>query len=1210
MSTVAGEPSRLQRAVSFWSERLAPAAAGTARPELERQLTLILRALYQGGDLGQPARCPVTTPDALRQALRALEEVAGVAAEQVNALVLRLCEVGERTLGWRLPEPVAVVLRLPRELPVLVEDDFVALAALTRLEAALDRAAPTLPSWPVAARAGHVLHRALVLGGLLRLELISGWLALQPQDFTVTAHGSWVMIPVAPPPGADALIAGEPRAERWLLRPELELLLHAFWRDFPQGSLGQGARPWALLRAYYTAAGIEPAWQPRTFAQCRRWARARQAVGLSPLLLAVLTGGVRTCALPAVPYRRLLTGEPAWQADDRRTPVVKPAVTGDVFIALPDAPRPLPTQEDRAVKRILACLRRKPADRAAVRRELAARWQVEERHLGLAGRVIVHWLQHLLTHETKTRAVSTISRYVQPVRRYVLPQLRRRDPATLSGEDWRRALQEAIDGANDALAPLAIYLFARFVTVQPGGPDFDVAALEGLDRAFRVRPNLIAVSDFERAMAQLQAPDQRDQRMARLIGALAFYAGLRRGEALHLCLGDLQGAARLWLTVSNNRHRRLKSHASQRLLPLADLLPAAWHQELLGWRSQRHAEGGARAREQLLFCALGKPAQPLPAERLITPVCVALRAVTGDDSLVFHHLRHSFASWTLIRLLAPELPLPRWQHGIAALAPAWFAPPACAALRQALLGATDPQPVRHAGYALARLLGHQRVATTLRSYIHLADLLILGMQTRQEALALGDAEVCALLGLNPPGPGAAAANQRWRRLRQQARSAPGRGLNPRPILQAAHRQGPLPGVDYWPTTPPAATPGAQIGPPAVTEHPLRLEQVPGLLNALYQPDPRLERIARDFTVAPLTVQRLQEAALALGAQRTPAGNPRFPLPPHPPHRRSDGDALATVVKRLDAGEVDWPTIAAGITLLDRCDPSHGHRLLVRDDADAHRFLALLVALGFPPGRVRVDLYPQPGAEAENQRHWCRCLGLPAAAMTLKSPVRAPGATHGAIALGVTSRRACSRLPSGPPADGDYDPARARRVLAWFDARAQGDTLSWALTEVREQADLAWLLGWFGVPATAIAQDPARGHLTVACAPPVAAATVRRARRLLAQALPYHNLRVVSADPGDIQAVITLLLACGVARAWFNVDFTGPWEPAVSSALMQDLARDFGLERQQLPCTPRRRQQATAKLSLTVSLARGWEPIHAWSLTYALIMVRLFTAACR
>jgi len=655
--------------------------------------------------------------------------------------------------------------------------------------------------------------------------------------------------------------------------------------------------------------------------------------------------------------------------------------------------------------------------------------------------------------------------------------------------------------------------------------------------------------------------------------------------------------------VSNNRHRPLKTNAAQRLLP------APWRQELVGWRSQRHHEGGVGGREQLLFSALAKPSQPLPEDSLITPVRDALRAVTDDDSLVFHHLRHSCASWSMLRLLAPALPWTQWQRRIAALDHPWFAPPACAALRRAILGVRDEaQPVRHLGYALARLLGHQRVATTLRSYIHLTGLMILGLQTRDGVLALGAAEVRALLGLNPTGAGEAAAYQRWRRLWRHAWSDQRGGLDPQPILQAARGHGPYAGAD-WPTTPAASARDPRIGPPAVRDTPLRLEQLPALLNALFQPDQLIEQIARNFAIAPRLVQRVKEAAHALAAQRTRSGNRRFTMPPQPPARRSDGDALATVVKWLDTEEaVDWPTITAGIRLLDRCDPSRGHRILMQDDDDARRFQALLVALGLPPGRLRADLYPQAGAEAENRRHWCRCLGLPAAAINLKSPVRSPGAPHGAIALGVTSRRAFSRLRPGMDPDSVYDPARAQRALAGFDTRGQDDALCWQLADAGELADLVWLLGWFGIPSAAITLEPERYRLAVVCSPPVAGETGRRARRLLAQAKPFHNLHIVSPDPADIHAVITVLLAGGVACALLNVDFRGRWEPAVLDALTQDLERNFGLARHQLTRT--HLQAPTPTLSLTVNVGRGSERIRAWSLTYALLMVRIYTDACR
>lgn len=1191
-------PSRLQQAVRFWTERLSPEAAALgqalSRPGLETQLAAVLRPLYLFGDLTRPELCPVKSHDHLRRALSALDEVVGVPPERVNALVLSIVEYGQRAFGWCLPAPVDVLLRLPRELPVLVEDDFIALSALTRLETGLEQAASHLSSWGGPARAGHLLHHALVLGGLLRPELITGFLSLQPQDLMVTPYGSWVTIPLATSP-----------AERWLLRPELELILLAYWRDFPP-PVTHSNRPWALLRAYYAAAGIAPALQPKSLAQCKRWARARQALRLPPLLVEVLTGGLVSSALSATAHRRFCTGEPLWQADDR----VATSVTGvpaALFAPAPPHAPPLPMQEDRALKRLFRCLYETQGGRSAVRRHLEAGLRAEGPHLSLVGQAIAQWAHHLLAHETKQRKISTIRRYVQPVRRYVLPQLRHSALDSLTGEGWRAALQEAIDAANDALAPLAIYQFARFVTAQPQGPDFDVEDLEGLDSAQRVRPNLLSVTDFERAMEQLQAPSERERRMACLIGVLGFYAGLRRNEALHLRLRDLQGVHQLWLEVSNNRYRSLKSHAGQRLLPLHALVPDHWQRELRAWRSQRTHEGGAKAPEQRLFCALGKGFSALPAESLIRPVRDAIRAVSGDYSLVFHQLRHSFASWTLVRLLAAELPLPVWQQRFAAFAHAWFNAASCTALRRSILGVADErQPTRHAAYALARLLGHQRVATTLRAYIHVAGLMILGMQTQPGVLALGEGEVCALLGLDQGDAEDTAAYQRWRRLRRTAWSAQHQGLDPEPVLRAARGARRFAGAD-WPAPGTVQVPIAVLATPAVTYRPVRLEQIPALLGALFDQGLTIDHSAEVFQIAPLEVQRVKDAAVALAAQRTVAsGKPRFILPPSAPSGQADGDAFKTILRRLDAGDLDWPTVRAGIHLLDRSDPSRGHRLLVRDEAAGCQLVAMLVALGFATTRLRVDLYPQAGAEAENRRHWSRCLGIPEAAFTLKAPLHSPRASHGAVAVGLTGARAFSRLH--PPALGAeaFNPDRAKRALAWLETHAVGAGLAWQLADAQQVADLVYLWQWLGVPPEAVTVAGEGYAVKIELSHPVEAPTLARVRRRLAQAMPYHDLRIVAADPADLGEVIRVLLACGVERTLLNIDFTGQWEALVSDALRDRFVREFGLRHTQLQRKSRR--DHAPKLSLTCGMARGQEQIHAWSLTYALLMVRIFCDA--
>ena len=229
----------------------------------------------------------------------------------------------------------------------------------------------------------------------------------------------------------------------------------------------------------------------------------------------------------------------------------------------------------------------------------------------------------------------------------------------------------------------------------------------------------------------------------------------------------------MYLYVRPNNLRGLKSSNAYRRLPLHVLLPRVRLDALRKWNAGQIAS--AKSGEAPLFPMFAVDSRVLdtsPKLRLITD---AIQAAAGDSTLRFHHLRHGFATWMVVklwladqRLTLPPIPVDireaiesgaidlalrgqrdAWRSAL----PAWFLHTEHdhARWREALeeryelLGIAPTN--RRALSQVSQLLGHGSTDITVASYVHLLDLL-LGCAVRRLAPQFGTHQLAALSGLD------------------------------------------------------------------------------------------------------------------------------------------------------------------------------------------------------------------------------------------------------------------------------------------------------------------------------------------------------------------------------------------------------------------------------------------------------------------------------
>lgn len=250
-----------------------------------------------------------------------------------------------------------------------------------------------------------------------------------------------------------------------------------------------------------------------------------------------------------------------------------------------------------------------------------------------------------------------------------------------------------------------------------------------------------------------EQPECYDHRRLRALFQLAFWCGLRWGELAWLPIDAIRRLGHGTFAEATLLVRVSKTVNGERALPLQLLLPRDVLQEVLQFDSDvRSGHFCQRPEASLLF---GEPLNPqVPPERWVHDLLQRLmREVSGDEALVFHHLRHGAASMLSLRLLAPEAMLPESLQG--ASVAAFFLPSHAQSYGHALTHRTLPQ---HHAAVIAALLGHLDGAVTTCHYLHVAEWLIHDA-TERCLPRLSDAVWASLWNIRP----ASVRQMRWRK---------------------------------------------------------------------------------------------------------------------------------------------------------------------------------------------------------------------------------------------------------------------------------------------------------------------------------------------------------------------------------------------------------------------------------------------------------------
>jgi len=348
-------------------------------------------------------------------------------------------------------------------------------------------------------------------------------------------------------------------------------------------------------------------------------------------------------------------------------------------------------------------------------------------------RYISAWAEFMISEGSKAGhplTMGTIKSYVSMLSLRLYGLVNEEDLASLNIEAYEEIYEQILEEASssDRRRRLAKPLreFHYFLVKKFDAPDLDNRVLGAGSALAPVDANVLSLEEFTQTLRLLEDgdlvlihPDMVD--IAQLISILAFRCGFRRSEVLKLRLIDVQGKVDPEILVRPHATRRLKTKNSTRRVLLSCLLEAHELKQLLAWTEKRWEQEGepSTSYSPYLFSIPENRYAFVPEELVFPAIHKAMRTAAGDNSLRFHHFRHSCASWNALRLMIADFGMPEGFFECMPDTYQWL----CKShdFKRALY--RHDNPTRKHIYSITSILGHSSPDITLEHYIHWCDVL-------------------------------------------------------------------------------------------------------------------------------------------------------------------------------------------------------------------------------------------------------------------------------------------------------------------------------------------------------------------------------------------------------------------------------------------------------------------------------------------------------
>ncbi len=507
-----------------------------------------------------------------------------------------------------------------------------------------------------------------------------------------------------------------------------------------------------------------------------RLARAYWSLRLPPYLVHLASDASAVESLPAEAFFRLIHGRRARGAS--HPPRIVRHWSGRNYYqyaaASPDQRLHL-----RALKDLRLLLRNVPRNPFSAEQVVRARlgeWFKTHAAVGGWCTILARWVAYAIGRERidergKALRPNSVQRYLGSYAPWLISLCHQLDPARVDEVtlmDHLDQLSALNHQASAGVRYIALQEFLEFAE-KFGGPRVELTDWWGAAPKGGVpRANLVTPREYDLVLRRIDQVwgdrvNAYGRRRMRVMFIVAYWCGLRWSELAWLPLAAVDVHGKTRFPEATLEVRSSKTFFGQRSVPLHQLLPRGALEEVMGYvRDLRAGMFGAPPEGCLLFGEPGDATRVPSRSETHDVLQRVMRWVSGDESMIFHDLRHGAATYVALRILMPpDTQWPAWLAGIGS--DAFALPDGFASWADWLSGRPHHDHQRCA--PLAALLGHIDAHVTLHHYTHLSELL-LHAWTQRHPPRVPDQVMAQVLGIKP-------ATLKQRRTRARSRGVRG-----------------------------------------------------------------------------------------------------------------------------------------------------------------------------------------------------------------------------------------------------------------------------------------------------------------------------------------------------------------------------------------------------------------------------------------------------